>query len=339
MAYEEAGTQQVARRLLAGAVTSGRVAHAYLFLGPNAEEKEDAARWLAQGLNCATGPGLPCGSCPSCHLIAVGTHPDVRTVAPQGRFLRLDEVRGLTRAAYASPLTGRFKVYVLKAADRLLPEAANHLLKVLEEPPDDTVFILTADRSYAVLPTVASRCQVIPFRPLPPEQAARRLAAEGCASDLAHRAAYLAGGDLAAARGWTSTEGQRAQEVFLELVPRLPEGKGALVEAAETFAEDPSRYLTLLGAWYCDLLLWQDGRPELISFQGAEETLKRVAALYRPGEVVRANRAIEQAAQQLTGRSNVNTRLALLALLVELVANQFVGRRPAKEVKSPSNVW
>lgn len=329
MVWEES-EQRAARRLLTGAVAAGRVAHAYLFLGPDGRGKEEAARWLAQALNCETGPGTPCGRCRSCHLIAAGTHPDVRTFAPSGRYLRLEDVRALCRAVGNSPLVGRAKVYLVKEADKLLPEAANHLLKVLEEPPADTFFLLSAERPYALMPTVVSRCQVVPFHPLPPEKVAELLVAEGHAPQLAHRAAYLAGGDVKAAAGWLEEEGRRAQETFLALAPRLPAGRGALVTAAEAFAQDAGRFLTLLGAWYRDLLVWLTGCRDLICFQGAEAAIGRAAAFYRPVELVRANRAIEKATRRFSGRSNVNVRLAFEALLVELIVAAGTDRRPQR---------
>lgn len=318
MVWEEFKEQAAAYRLLKGAVVSGRVAHAYLFLGPDARGKEAATRWLAQALNCVGGRGEPCAACRSCHLIAAGTHPDVRGLAPRGRHIRLDEVRELVRTAAASPLTGQTKVYIINEADKLLPEAANHLLKLLEEPPPATVFVLTAARDYALLPTIVSRCQVVPFRALAPEVLVRRFIAEGHDPDLAHRAAFLSGGDADEAAQWLSAEGQRAVTEFLEFAPAIFSGKGAVLKIAAVYQSDPGRFLTLLSAWYRDLILWRSGRREGLVFRGEEELLERVATLCSPGALVRSCRAVAQALRLLSGRSTVNVRLVLEALLVEL---------------------
>ena len=129
------------RRSLAG----GRVAHAYLFSGPPQIGKTRLALELAQALNCAQ-PDPPCGRCPSCLKIARGTHPDVRLVEGEGAggSLKIDQVRALQREAALAPYEGRYRVFILRQMDRATLEAANCLLKTLEEPPGHVVLGLTA---------------------------------------------------------------------------------------------------------------------------------------------------------------------------------------------------
>ena len=320
MPWEELQEQTAAGRLLQNSLAGGRVAHAYLFLGPDSESKKIAARLLAQALNCQKGH--PCGSCSSCGLIAAGTHPDVQVTEPVGRFLRLDQIRDLCRRAGNTPLLGQTKAYIVWEADRLLPEAANHLLKMLEEPPDATVFILCAEHGQTLLPTIVSRCQTVWFKPLVPIAAAQQLEAAGCSPRQAHLAAYLAAGDLAAAKTWVDEEAVAKCEQFTALVRELPQGRGALFKAAETFAQAPAQFLPLLQAWYRDLLAWQAGAQEDLYHQGQEEVISQMAAGYDAGELVRCNRAIEKTSQLVFGRINVNVRLALEALLVQLIPGE-----------------
>lgn len=322
MTWDKLTEQATACHLLQNSLASGRVAHAYLFLGPDTKSKTKAARLLAQALNCEMG--APCTTCQSCQLIASGSHPDVQVLAPDGRFLRLDQMRELCRRAGNTPLVGRTKVYIVLEAEKLLPEAANHLLKTLEEPPSDTVFILCAEHRQTLLPTIVSRCQEVWFRPLTPKIAAQRLQEEGCNPRQAHLAAYLAAGDLATAKAWADEDAAEKWEQFAGLVEKLPQGKAALFQAAETFAQAPEQFLPLLQSWYRDLLAWRVGARQDIYHRGKEEALDQMAFLYDPKELVRCSQIIEKTNQLIFGRIRVNVRLALEAMLVQLIPGQQV---------------
>ncbi|MGI6603688.1 MAG: DNA polymerase III subunit delta' [bacterium] len=323
MGWQELLGQGPVRRILAAEVTEGRVHHAYLFLGPDARGKEEAARILAQALNCETGAHDPCGVCRNCRLIAAGTHPDVRILVPSGRFIRLEEVRELCRSVPTSPLAGVVKCYVLHEADRLLPEAANHLLKVLEDPPAATVFVLIARRAYALLPTIVSRCQVVNFQPLPLHEAVRRLKDQGCEPEWAHLVAHITGGDLEEAVGWLTPQVRHLRQEFLVLAPELPLGKGVVFRAAAVLATDAPRALRLLSAWYRDLIVWRAGL-DLLYNEDAKGLVAEVSQLYTTRDLLHAQWSIGRAERLIMGRTNVNVRLALEALLVELRA-----KRPA----------
>ena len=292
MPWGELSQQVVAARLLQNSIISGRIAHAYLFLGPDSSSKEIAVRLLAQALNCDVGH--PCGSCSSCRLIAAGTHPDVQMTKPAGRFLRLDQIRDLSRQAGNTPLHGLVKVYVVWEADKLLPEAANHLLKILEEPPAATVFVLCAEHRQKLLPTIVSRCQEVEFKPLSPAAASRQLMAAGTDQRQAHLAAQLAGGDLATAQAWTEAGAMANCEQFLQLATELPQGKGALFRAAQVFAETPAQFLPLLQAWYRDLLAYKVGAHDNLYHLGHEEAIGQLAVHYSVAELIRCNQAIEK---------------------------------------------
>ncbi|MBC7104806.1 MAG: DNA polymerase III subunit delta', partial [Firmicutes bacterium] len=178
------------------AVASGRVAHAYLFYGPGGVGKAKVARMLAGALLCPRAEqGEPCGQCDDCRWFAGGRHPDWYQVDPAGATIRIEQVRGLQRALWRRPLRGRYRVCLVTNAEAMSTEAANCLLKTLEEPPAATVFVLTSDRWHDLPPTVVSRCQRLRFDPLPPEKVASWLAREhGVEEQRAWLAAYLACG-------------------------------------------------------------------------------------------------------------------------------------------------
>ncbi|HEY9724058.1 MAG TPA: hypothetical protein V6D47_18795, partial [Oscillatoriaceae cyanobacterium] len=147
--------------MLAGAVAAP--SHAYLFVGPEHTGKATAALALAQALNCTEGDG--CGACRECRAIASSNHPDVRVwELPEGeKTFKVEQVRALIAAVAYQPYQGRRKVHVLAAFDAIQAAGANALLKTLEEPPGETTLVLLARSLESVLPTIASRCQIVPF--------------------------------------------------------------------------------------------------------------------------------------------------------------------------------
>jgi DNA polymerase-3 subunit delta' len=149
----------------------GRLAHAYLFIGPPGIGKRTFALELAKALLCegTTGPRLEaCDHCEGCLLVAAGTHPDLFTAArPEEKLeLPIETIRELCRAFSLKPARGRYKVLILDDADDLTTEAANCFLKTLEEPPPRSVVILIGTSLDRQLPTILSRCQVVRFSPL-----------------------------------------------------------------------------------------------------------------------------------------------------------------------------
>lgn len=185
-------------RFLTASVQHGRVAHAYVFSGPEGVGKRTAALLLAQALNCPTAKeGLPCGECSSCRKIREGSHPDVQIIVPQDGSLKIEQIRQLKQAVALKPYEGRWKVFILEGAETLTDQAANSLLKVLEEPPSFSVLVLLAKEAEQLLPTILSRCVVLRFHPLPVAQVAGLLEEKyGVPKERAWLLAGISGGAL-----------------------------------------------------------------------------------------------------------------------------------------------
>lgn len=163
--------QKQARNLLTRSLSSNRLAHAYLFRGPEGVGKQLFARGLTAAVNCAAGKGLAaCGICSGCRKFSSAGHPDFLLVSPEKGAIKINQVRELIKKLSYSPYEACMRVVLIEDVHTMRREAANSLLKTLEEPPEDNLLILTADSSRSILPTISSRCQTIPFYQLTLEE-------------------------------------------------------------------------------------------------------------------------------------------------------------------------
>ena len=153
-------------KILRNQIKSGNVGHAYLFCGTRGTGKTTTARLLAKALNC-TGEGeKPCGQCPECKAIAAGDFLDVVEMDAASNN-SVDDIRTLRESVNFPPVSGKKKVYIIDEAHMLSPQAANAFLKTLEEPPENTVFILATTDPNKLPATILSRCMRLDFRRVP----------------------------------------------------------------------------------------------------------------------------------------------------------------------------
>ncbi|MDU4959538.1 MAG: DNA polymerase III subunit gamma/tau [Sporomusaceae bacterium] len=176
--------QEHIRVTLTNALTTGKIAHAYLFTGPRGTGKTSTAKILAKALNCMQGPTpQPCNQCPNCERITAGISMDVLEVdAASNRGI--DEIRDLRETVKFAPVDGRYKVYIIDEVHMLTTEAFNALLKTLEEPPAHVVFILATTEPHKIPATIHSRCQRYDFRRIALTEIEARLAAVAAGSGL-----------------------------------------------------------------------------------------------------------------------------------------------------------
>ena len=185
MALEAIEGQPRAVALLMSALRTGRVAHAYAFVGPPGSGRTTTALAFAQALLCETPlreTGVACGKCRGCRLGAERKHPDLHVIVPTppesnpkgARAIRIGAIRELEHEAALRPVMARQKIFVLDDADRMTGETPQAILKTLEEPPAHTVLILILARTRALPATVISRCQLVRFAPREDGQASVR---------------------------------------------------------------------------------------------------------------------------------------------------------------------
>jgi DNA polymerase III subunit delta' len=316
-----------AQILLERAVLAGQVRHAYLFAGPPAIGKTTLAIEFARLLECERrGPmgTEPCGECPACLRIAHGTHPDVALVEPLAgkRSLDVDTVREVLRAASLAPSAGAWRIFILPEAERMLPAAANALLKTLEEPPPGVVLLLTTSEPEVLLSTIVSRCQLVPLHPLTAEEVAAALEARwDVPAAQAHQLAVLANGRLGwAVRAFQQPELREVRAQTLATLLRLPgAGRDERLRQAGTLAADVETAraaVDLWTLWWRDVTLAACGAAHLATTGEARaqaERIGRALGQERAQSFLQSLLAAQAALDQ-----NANPRLTLDVLMLDL---------------------
>lgn len=170
MSFLEILGQDRAVSVLRHALANDRLAHAYLFVGPDGVGKKLTALTLAQAIFCQQKSFDPCDKCPSCFKVKNRCHPDLFFLSSEGASIKIDQIRGLQKQISLKGIESHKKLAILDGVEKMTPEAANAFLKTLEEPPVDAVIILITAQPSALLGTVISRCQLLRFLPLPKEK-------------------------------------------------------------------------------------------------------------------------------------------------------------------------
>lgn len=170
----------------------GRIVHAYMIVGPEGSGKRTLAAYLSKAVLCE-GKYSPCGQCRGCRLTLTDNHPDALAYGPEGRSLGVATVRKIIEDLSVRAYYGR-RTVVIEDGEKMTSQAQNALLKILEEPPEGTVFFLLVRDANRMLPTIRSRCQLMRMGLLTPEQAAAVLEKRGISREMALEAAEFAGG-------------------------------------------------------------------------------------------------------------------------------------------------
>jgi len=311
-----------------------RQSHAYLLCGPPHVGKMALAINLSQAVNCLEGPGVPCGSCTQCARIAAGHHADILTLVPgqgeEGRspktVIGIDAIKEVIHRVSLNPFEGQFSVVIIDGAESMSDEAANALLKTLEEPPPNTMFLLLTADEGAILPTVRSRCQSMNLIPIPKNQMVERLIESHQATpEMADQLFRLSRGCL----GWAigALEDHQVLEQRQADLEKLQETLDAGLETRFTYANEVASLfgsdrdaakdlLALWLRWWRDLLLIKEGAEEFLHNSDHAESLKSQASGLSTTEIVQFTNRLMQTLSNLD--SNVSPRLAMEVLMLNL---------------------
>ena len=310
------------KSILQRALTGSRLAHAYLFAGPEGVGKRLMALAVARVLFCSAGTG--CGECAACRKLAHRNHPDLHVLEPDGNSIKIEQIRALQRDLSLRPLEGSRKVCLIEAAELMTTAAANALLKTLEEPRGDILLILLSSQPQRLLETIRSRCQLLQFPRQPLELIRVNLQTQlGISDDEAHILAALAEGSFKKAFGKDRQLYLEERRTLLKTLTGLSAGSILpTLEFAEQLASDKATLpdiLEIFQAFYRDVLLTLHGRDSqaLVNLDLSAK-VRRVAGSEDVGTVLGKLEAVGNARRQL--ERNLNPQLVMEVLLLRLAA-------------------
>lgn len=258
------------------------IRHAYLFCGPPGLGRRTLALRLAQVLNCTKplGPGIPCGICRDCKQIDAMQHPDMNVIQAldgddlpkEGGTLKVDQIREVQRSLSLKPYQSKFRVALFLRFQEANDNAANALLKTLEEAPAHAILLLTADTPEQLLPTIISRCEILRLRPLPIEAVESDLIARGVDEERARLLAHISGGRPGYARRLVDdvTLLEKRDERLNDLQALLPAARVEKFSYADKLSKDKDAMRQAIIIW---LSYWRD---VMLRVAGAETPLINV---------------------------------------------------------------
>ena len=302
----------------------GEARHAYLFSGPPGLGRRTLALRLAQALNCPKplAPGIPCGLCRDCKQIETMQHPDMNVVQAEteGGTLKVDQVREVQRSLSLKPYQSRYRVALFLRFQEANDNAANALLKTLEEAPAHAILLLTADSPEQLLPTINSRCEILRLRPLPIEAVTADLIYRGVDEERARLLAHISGGRPGYARRLVDdvTLLEKRDERLNDLQTLLPAARVEKFSYADKLSKDKDAMRQAITIW---LSYWRD---VMLRVAGAENPLINVdrnmeieflAGRLNLSTARRVVSDLENALEKMD--RNVNSRLLAEVLLMD----------------------
>ena len=328
MSFSQILGQERAKRFLAQVMAREKIPHAYLFTGISGIGKTTTAMALTMALNCREPvKGDSCGHCISCRQIRNGNFPDFVSIKPQGQNIKIHQIRDLNHDLSFAPVSGSYRVIVLHQAETMTAEAANALLKTLEEPPPGNILILKATEPLNLLSTIVSRCQRIPFQPLPMDDMTYWLVRQkGVDAEIAAVLARISGGSLGHALKMCDGNFFDKRQEWLQMLIRLPglTPEKALEMALECSKEDgktghqPAEtgkaglmdMLAVWETWYRDMLVVRvDGDKRLMINVDFSQQLKKIAGPLKIQNLINSILTVDQSQRDL--RNMRNTKLVM----------------------------
>lgn len=323
MRFSDIIGQERAKGFLKRVMGERKVPHAYLFTGIPGIGKTSMATALTMALNCHEPGDLDgCGNCPSCRRLVGGNFPDFILIRPDGQNIKIEQIRELNRRLGFAPVSASFRVCVLQQAETMTSEAANSFLKTLEEPPAGNILILSAREPLDLLPTIVSRCQRVPFQPLPTRAMVDWLVSQrGLDRQKAEVAARGAAGSLGTALRICDENFLEMRKEWLSALLKLPAiSIGEAVEMAFQWTRK-NRHLRggdgepggsvlmdmlhVWGSWYRDLLLVKVGGPgDLIINVDFSDRMGPVTKCFRRAALVESLLVVSQAVRDLRRMRN-----------------------------------
>ncbi|WP_409343857.1 DNA polymerase III subunit delta' [Paenibacillus sp. MBLB4367] len=322
MSFQTIPGQERAKRMLQNGLQQDTLSHAYIFSGPVGSGRERMALALAKAVFCTENREEACGQCLACRKAEHGNHPDLYVIEPDGASIKIDQIRDLQKQFAYRTGAGQRKIVILKQAEKMTLQAANSLLKFLEEPQSAMIAIMIAENGQALLPTIRSRAQWIPFTPMAKRAMEQLLVGEGNSHSIVRAAAQLTAG-LDAARSlvqepWFAEARNVVIQLAKDTLTRLP---GAAVAAQQKvvkteLAERLPVLLDLWLLWLKDMIQLQSGNKEDIVYIDQAEAMMPLALSKGPQYWVACMEHVLEAQKRL--RTNANPQLVLEQLMIAM---------------------
>lgn len=335
MSFAHIFGQEKAILVLRSAIRHHRIPHAYLFSGHEGVGKKFTAITLAKAVNCRELGDDSCDRCVSCHKIDEGNHPDVRIIEPDGQFMKIDQIRTLQKDINYRPYEGRRKVYILDHAEALRPEAANALLKTLEEPSSDSLIILVTANVYALLSTVISRCQLVRFISLGVQKLTAFLVQEKqMPPEQARLIASLSEGCPGRAFSMDTAETLVKRDFIEQLLKTLSSGLQdvrILFRYVESFLErktEIQEFLDIMLVWYRDMYILQEqGDKSLVANSDAVARLEQAVEQFSADQIRQLFDIVYQTKLDILRNANLQLTLEVMLISLTEVYNARIRRR------------
>ncbi|MFW6035427.1 MAG: DNA polymerase III subunit delta' [Halothermotrichaceae bacterium] len=326
MSFKNVIGQKAAVRILQDEISTNRIHHSYLFLGKEGVGKKTLAVELAKALNCKSTTADNCEDCLPCKKINHGNHPDVRVVEiEEGKAIKIEQIRSLQKDIAYKPYESKHKVYIIDQAEQMTPQAANSLLKTLEEPPEYVVLILLAEEIDKLLPTVISRCQQIYLNSISKQLIIEQLNDKGINSEKVELIARLADGSLGRALNLAENEDfLKNRDNILKTLYNLPRLKTVKVfKAADKFEKLLKQEFPLFDLilnWYRDIILYNQGNTKQLVNCDYKDYIKKINNNYTVEELILIIELINNIKRYIA--KNARKDLALQVMLFKIRAKR-----------------
>ena len=309
--------------VLQRSLRTGKTAHSYLFEGVPGCGRRKSALALIQAIFCTALDYDACGVCPTCRKVAGGSHADIHIInpLPDKRDISIDQLREMQRTLSLRPYEAPRKVCIIEPAERMSVNAANSLLKTLEEPPGDALIILLTENAGMLLPTIRSRCQLIRFAPLSPEHVMALLEQGGMDAATASLLAPMSGGSMQRALELDNESLATRREAVISRLSQMHINRIATVfDAAEALSgnrDETLEILDLLISFYRDAVHLAAGSTEIVNrtLRSAIESIVTRHSFPRNLELLETICETRRAVQR-----NANPKLALDHLFMNIAA-------------------
>jgi DNA polymerase-3 subunit delta' len=327
MSFQQIIGQSRVKQMLRNSLRSGAVSHAYLFSGPPGCGKRQMAYAFAQAILCPEREDDACGACVECRKVEHRNHPHLFVLEPEGRSIKIEQIRQLQQQFQYRPGSQQKQVYIIFEAEKMTVQAANSLLKFLEEPASLIVAILVTDNGHAVLPTIQSRVQSVLFAPMAPQEMQAALEREGHPPLLVLPAVHIASGLEEARKIVQRNEFAEMRNRMIQLAKEsLANYPASTIFAFRHFVkteliEHIDLLLHLFLLWFKDLIHIQCGREKRIVFIDQIDWLKAHAHDRQTADWIRCMEYAQEARKRI--KQNANPQLTLEHFLARVKGGEI----------------